>query len=91
MLGLPVLEKLRDSEANVLGDLPQKSWRNIATCMKGNRCRASGIVAELLVRTTLAHFKETQLEQDRDHLGRLENRDVSHSSRDGYVLHPDEL
>lgn len=48
-------------------------------------------MAKLFVRTTLPHFDETKLAQDGDDLGRLQHRDITHVSRDGDVLYPDEL
>ena len=48
-------------------------------------------MTKLLVRTTLPHFDEAELAQDGYDLGRLQDWDITHASRDGDVLHPDEL
>lgn len=59
--------------------------------MKWNSGGASRTIAKLLVRTTLPHFRETKLVQNGDNLSRLQDRDISHVSSDGDVLHPNEL
>lgn len=86
-----MIEKLCDVEANVFGNLAQQRRRDVAAGMKGNRGRASGTMAKLLVRITLPYFDETELAQDYDDLARLQDRDIAHVSRDGNVLHPDKL
>ena len=58
LLGLAVLEDLTDCEADVFCDLPKQNRRDVAALMKRDRRAASRAVAELLVRTALAHFHE---------------------------------
>lgn len=48
-------------------------------------------VTELLVRTTLTHFREAERNQDGDNLVWLENGDVPHCSGDCNVLDTHEL
>lgn len=91
MLDLPLLKKLRNGEADVLGDLAQQSWRDVAARMKGNSSAASGPVTKLLVRSALPHLDKSQLAQDGDDLGGLQYRDARHVSRNRDVLDSDKL
>src|SRR3546814_19352 len=59
--------------------------------MKRHRDASTLGVTELLVRTTLTHFRETGRNQDGDDLARLENGDVPHRSGDCDVLDTHEL
>ena len=86
-----MLEHLGHRETDVFGDLPEKNRRNVAAGVERNRCTATRAITKLFVRTTLPHFGKSQFAQDRYDFRRLENRDVTHSSGDGNVLHPDEL
>src|SRR3546814_3623676 len=59
--------------------------------MKRHRGAAHLVVTELLVRTTLTHFREPWRNQDGDDFARLENGDVPHRSGDCDVLDTHEL
>src|SRR3546814_8486058 len=59
--------------------------------MKRHRGASTLGVTELLVRTTLTHFREPERNQDGDDFARLENGDVPHRSGDCDVLDTHEL
>jgi hypothetical protein len=75
------IEEFPDCEANVAGDLTQKSRRDVSALMYGNCGDATIGVPELLVRTALADFPKTQPLQTCHDLTRLEDRWLGHESR----------
>ena len=59
--------------------------------MKRHRCTATGGIAELLVRTTLADFGEAEPDKNRyDFIG-FQDRYIAHDSSYGNVLNPNKL
>jgi hypothetical protein len=86
-----VNEQLGDGKPDVLGDLTQKCRGDVATAMKWNRGRATGRISELLVRSTLPHFRKAKIAENRHDLGRFEDRDVAHDLGDGDGLHSHKL
>ena len=68
---LPVLEKLLDGEANILGNEPQECRRDVPTRMERHGGGAAVGVAVLLVRAPLPHFSETDLEENSNDFARL--------------------
>jgi hypothetical protein len=86
-----MFEHLRHRETDIFGDLAQKNWCNVAARVKRDRRCAARSATKLFVRTTLPHFDEAQPSQNRYDFGGLENRDITHDSRDCDVLYPDKL
>ena len=79
-------KELIESKPNVLCYLTKQDGRNVAPLMKGH-CGASALyVSKLLMRTTLANFRETKRNENSDDFAWFENGDVSHRLRNGYVL-----
>jgi len=87
---LTVLEQIIDVQADILGDLAQQNRREVAAGVKRHRGRATIGVAELLVRTALAHLGKPERQQNGNDLARLENRDARHSGHD-HGLRADEF
>ena len=58
-------------EADVFGDLTQKSGRNVSPRMEWNSRGAAISVPELLVRTTLPHFNKAKFAENCHRFGRL--------------------
>ena len=52
---------------------------------------ATAFVSKLLVRTTLTYLNEAEFPQNCHDLGWLEDRDITHTSRDRNVLNTDKL
>ena len=90
-LGLPMIEKRGDRKTDVLGDLTQERWSEVATRVKWDGGRVPGSIAKLLVRTTLSHFAEPELAQDCGNFGGFQSWDVAHRSRDRDILYPNKL
>ena len=67
----PKTQEIINGHVDILGDLAQEDWREVASLMEGNR-RASPVgMAELPVRTALAHLNKAQCIQDGDDLAGL--------------------
>jgi len=49
-------QQLLGSETDILGDLSEECWRDVASLVKGNRCRATIGMPELFVGTALTDF-----------------------------------
>jgi hypothetical protein len=90
-LGLPMLEKLRDGEANVLCDLAQQRRREITARVKWNSGGTSGTITKLPMGSTLPHLDKSQSMQDGYNFSGFQYWDVSHVLRNRDVLHPDKL
>ena len=84
-------EELIESKPYALGDLTEQDGRDIAALME-RHCSASTLyVSKLLMRTTLADFREAECNKNSDNLTRFENRDVPRRLRYGDVLDADKL
>lgn len=68
-----VAEELLSRHADVLGDLTEERWSNVAAFMGRDRGAAAAFIAELLVGAALTHKFKTQFPQDVCHLRGLEN------------------
>ena len=66
-----MFEQFGHGETDVLGDLPEQNWGNVATGVKRDGCGAACAVTKLLVRTTLPHFNKAEPPQYRYNLGGL--------------------
>lgn len=86
-----VPEELIESKPYILCDLTEQDGRDIAALME-RHCSASALdVSKLLMRTTLADFRETERNENSDDLTRFENRNVPHRLRNSHVLDADKL
>jgi hypothetical protein len=86
-----MFEQFSHGEADIFGDLPKENWRDVTAGVKRDSCGATSTVAKLLVRTTLPHFNKAQPSQNRHYFGGLKDRNITHDSSDGDVLHPDKF
>jgi hypothetical protein len=78
---LMLAKQLLDREADVLGDLSKKRWRDVTTTMKGHRRPTTIVVAVLTMGTSLTHeMKSKACEQCCD-LARLEDRNRRRGQR----------
>ena len=90
-VGLSLLEEFIKCEANVFGYLTEQDWRDVSALMKWNRCAATCRITKLFVRTALADFGETELDENGDYFIGLENGSIAHSLSDCDVLNPNKL
>ncbi len=58
---------------NILCNLSQQWWRDIAGLVKWNGSTTPFRIPELLVRSSLHYFNETQAQQNSNHIRGLEN------------------
>jgi len=71
-------QQLLGRETDVLGDLSEECWRDVASLVKGNCCHSTIGMPELLVGPTLTDFAEAQPVQKRDHFARLQGGQLAH-------------
>ena|ERR1700682_1101664 len=83
-------EQLLNGQTNVLGDLTQQVWGNVAPAVIWDGRSATIGMAELLVRTALAYFNKPQSVENRNDFARLEDRNAGHLV-DDYGLRSDKL
>jgi hypothetical protein len=76
--GLRSGQQLVHREPNVARNLAKECRRDVTPRMEGNGRDATVRMAELLVRTALADFREAGPLEQRDHFTRLENRRFRH-------------
>ncbi len=63
-VGLSVFEQLIKREVNVLGDLTEQDRRDVSRLMKRYGGAATGSIAKLFMRATLADFREAESEKN---------------------------
>ncbi len=91
LAGLTLRHEIANIHADVSRDLAQQSRRDIAARVE-RHCRDAAIgMAKLLVRAPLTNLGKPESHQDRNHLARLENRDVRHGLGHANGMSPDKL
>lgn len=90
-VGLSMLEKFIKCKTNVFGYLTEQDWRDVSALMKWNRCAVACRITKLFVRTALAGFGKTELDENGDNFIGLEYGNITHSLSDCNVLNPNKL
>ena len=90
-VGLSALEEIIKREPDVFGDLTEQDRGDVPTLMKRNRCAVPRSIAELFVRSALANFGETKLDEDSNDFIGLEDGSLAHDSSNSDVLNSDKL
>jgi DNA-binding transcriptional LysR family regulator len=91
LAGSTLRHEIADVEADVSRNLAEETWRDVATRVVRDRCDPPVRMAELLVRSALANLCKSEADQDREHLARVEDRDVRHALRHANGVGSDEL
>jgi len=86
-----VFEQLIKREVNVFGDLTEQDRRDVSRLMKRYGGAATGSIAKLFMRATLADFREAESEKNGNDLGGLEDGNIAHRSSYGNVLNSNKL
>ena len=76
-------QELIGREPDLLDDLAQQIRRDVTADVEWHSRDAAIRVAELLMRSTLANFHESELPEDADNFSRFENRELRHFNLPG--------
>jgi len=75
-----MLQKIVHSQIKIPCDLPQQRWRNIPPFVKRDSGTATLTIPKLLAGSTLSNFHKAKMEQNSNHFGGLQDRNITHGN-----------